>query len=122
MKNQQINIINNFNLFINEHEAQATSQNTPPRGQRLRDVFAQYRQVPSSFQPQAQTEFEVHYLQHEPPRQMHVQITPIEGEFDLEVFHFVDLFLESDRSREDLLRLAINLRKLAYIKKYGRSK
>ena len=123
MRNQEVNVlINNFNLFIREHEVQSASQNTPPRGQRLRDVFAQYRQVPSSFQLQEPKELEVHYLLHDKPRLMHVQITPIEGEFDSEVLRLFDGFLDSDRSSHDLWKLANKLRRLAYSKKNSESK
>lgn len=122
MKNQQINIINNFNLFIKECEAKATSQNTIPRGQQLRDIFAQYRQVHASSQPQAPQVVLDPRLSHDKPRLMHVQITPIEGEFDLAVLRLFDGFLDSDRSSDALLRLVKNLRRLAYSKSHGQGK
>ena len=53
MRNQEINVlINNFNLFIREHSAKSASQNMPPRGQQIRAVFAQYRQLPAELHAQ----------------------------------------------------------------------
>lgn len=123
MRNQEINVlINNFNLFIREHAAKSASQNTPPRGQQIRDVFAQYRQAHTSSQPQAPQVVLDPRLLHDTPRQMHVRITQVEDEFDLEVLRLFDGFLDSDRSSNNLWNLAIKLRYLAYSKKNSESK
>ena len=122
MKNQQINIINNFNLFIQECEEQATSQNMPPRGKQIRDVFAQYRQLPQEVHAQVGHSIQDILQQHGIDSPIAYLVTPFEEPIDLEILRHVMAYFDSDRSCEDLLKFAIKMRRLAYIRKYGRSK
>ena len=123
MRHQEINVlINNFNLFIREHAAKSASQNTPPRGQQIRDVFAQYRQLPPEVHAQVGRSIQDVLQQHGIDIPIAYLVTPFEEPTDLDVLRHVMAYFDSDRSCDDLLKFAIKMRRLAYIRKYGRRK
>ncbi|WP_109079271.1 hypothetical protein [Aggregatibacter kilianii] len=123
MRNQEINvIINNLNLFIRAQSAQATSQNTIPRGQQIRDVFSQYRQLPREVHSQVGKSIQEILQQHGIDSPIAYLVTPFEEPADLEILQAVMGYFDSDRSFDDLVEFGEKIYRLAYIRKYGRSK